>query len=93
MKLTSNAMSPYKVTWAQNASEAQKWLTLRLEEGYVLESSSSVPIPYMEPGREGAIFQTMHMKVDKQIFLAVRYEPDAAEALVRRCNGAGTSAS
>ena len=54
--------------------DAQKWLTLKLEDGYILESASRATIPGL-------------MQVNEAIFLTVRYDPEAADALVKRCNG------
>ena len=49
MKLSSNAMPPYKINWVDNPKNAEKWLTLRLEEGYVLDSANGATIPTLMP--------------------------------------------
>ena len=74
MRFTSDAVPPYHMTWVRNSLDAQKWLTLKLEDGYILESANGATIPGL-------------MQVNEAIFLTVRYDPEAVDALVKRCNG------
>ncbi len=73
LKLNAEAKAPYRCTMRRSRGEALKWLTDRLEESYVLDQASgSISLGLMNFARE--------------IFLVVRYDPDAARSLIEACN-------
>ena len=73
LKLNAEAKAPYRCAMRGRRGEAQKWLADCLEEGYVLDqASSSISLGLLNFSRE--------------IFLVVRYDPNAAHSLIEACN-------
>ena len=73
MQLRSDARQPYQTSWQSNPGGAEKWLSDRLAEGYVLHSANGIAYTTLTKGHS-------------LIFLVVRYDPEAARALVDECN-------
>ena len=72
-ELRSVARSPYQTSWQTTPAGANKWLSARLAEGYVLHSANGIAYASLFDGHSVT-------------FLVVRYDPEAARALVYECN-------